>query len=191
MIYVRYDVYKHARNAAWNCLIKYKINSLPVRLKTITDHLGILVVSNSSAAVLAPSDRGRTIKIGTQWYIVVDEYDRPDTRRFTIAHELGHIILGHAMEKGFARSYHFIYKPETETEADVFAARLLCPSVVLRALNIRSPEEIMTACHVSYSCAVNRAQRMEELYRRDKFLVSPLEREVLKNFQEFIERHRE
>lgn len=193
MINLLYGAYQSARDAAWQCLIDYKITALPVPLKPITEQAGIKVIADSSVHLLSPGERGRAEMIGHDWLIIVNDEDSPAARRYTIAHELGHIFLGHDVRKGYTghvRSYRFVVKPQTESEADVFAARLLCPAVILWAMDLHTAAEIAAACNVTMSCAHIRAERMAELYRRGKFLTSPLERQVYENFQGFIETHR-
>lgn len=188
-----YGAYKDARDAAWRCLIDYRISSLPVSLRSITDQAGIKVVSDRSVNLLAPGERGRATQLGQSWLIIVNDEDPAPARRFTIAHELGHILLGHAVQKGYTghiRSYRFVIKPQTESEADVFAARLLCPAVVLWALDIHTTEQIMAVCNVTRACARIRTERMNELYGRNRFLSSPLERQVYENFRGFIKKNR-
>lgn len=41
-----------------------------------------------------------------------------------------------------------------------------------------------------YQAAYHSAGRMKELYRRDKFLTSPLERAVFENFRDYITNNR-
>lgn len=77
-----------------------------------------------------------------------------------------------------------------EQAANQFAARLLAPACVLWALGVHTAEDIMELCHISRQAAQFRAKRMEELYRRDKFLTSPLERKVYQRFQPFIQEYR-
>ncbi|MCM1275558.1 MAG: ImmA/IrrE family metallo-endopeptidase, partial [Lachnospiraceae bacterium] len=67
-------------------------------------------------------------------------------RRFTIAHELGHCVLGHV------RSGRLPNGGE-EREADRFAAALLAPAAVLRACAVRSPEETARLCGITISAA--------------------------------------
>lgn len=69
----------------------------------------------------------------------------------------------------------------------MFASRLLAPACVLWALDARTPEEIASLCKISHQAAAFRAERMELLYRRGKFLASPLERKVYEQFSKFID----
>ncbi len=69
----------------------------------------------------------------------------------------------------------------------MFAARLLAPACVLWGLRLHTWEEMADVCAISKPAAINRAARMEELYRRQKFLTSPLEQRVYEQFKPFID----
>lgn len=182
-----YGVYQNVRDSAWLCLRDYKINKLPVDVLSIARIANVRVIKNSAVNELKPSESGFSCFDGKQWYIVYDDKNSVERNRFTIAHELGHIFLGHKLKKGYvSRTKVFVKKPAIEKEADMFAARILCPSCVLWALNLNTAEEIARVCRVSYTSAQIRAERMTILYERQKFLTSPLEREVYKNFEEYI-----
>lgn len=77
-----------------------------------------------------------------------------------------------------------------EQAADRFAADILMPACVLWGLNIHTPEEIARLCNVSMSAATIRAERMEVLYQRNKFLTHPLERQVYAQFGGFIQKNK-
>lgn len=84
---------------------------------------------------------------GNVHYIVVYRLDgHPARLRFTLAHELGHRLLGHTGAD-----------PAEERETDCFASHLLCPEPVLRAVKelggADAAERLATACYVSVSCA--------------------------------------
>ncbi len=108
--------------------------------------------------------------------------------RFTIAHELGHILLGHEIVAGFS---HFRKiqegKPIEETQADEFAARVLAPACVLWALGASTADDIAALCGISKQAAQTRAQRMAVLRKRNKFLTHPLEKKLFAQFQPWIE----
>lgn len=52
--------------------------------------------------------------------------------RFTIAHELGHILLGHNTADGQRFKINFYSKDPNEVNANAFAAELLVPSLILK-----------------------------------------------------------
>lgn len=196
-----YRDYQNARDAAWRILLDCGVECLPVRLNPVCRRLKIRVLSygkntemieraNLSQAVRRTD--GMTFYAGETPIVLFDEKVLPARAKFTVAHELGHIILGH-VKPGVVtlanREPHPGDAPE-ERAANQFAARLLAPACVLWGLDIHTPEEIMELCHISRQAAQFRAMRMEELYRRDKFLVSPMERKVYQQFQPFIQEYR-
>lgn len=140
--------------------------------------------------MLSDNQCGLSILIDAQWFLIYDETMPITRKRFTVAHELGHIFLGHALKEGFhARQFEGAH-PEDEQEANMYAIRLLAPACVLWGLHLHTPEEIADACAISLSSAQWRAKRMEELYRRNKFLTAPLERKVYRQFESFITEHK-
>lgn len=186
-----YGNYQKARNASWQMLIDFNISSLPVNIKAIADNSKINIIKNSDVGELSENEVAVSFTIKDKWYIVYDDTVRRGRIRFSVAHELGHIFIGHPMyndKHHYARkNFDIENKPLIETEADIFASRLLAPACVLWGLNLHTPEEIMKACDISISAAKIRAERMEVLYKRNKFLTSPLEQKVYNNFKDFID----
>lgn len=187
-----YYKYRQARDAAWQCLIDTSACSLPVKTLKIAAFFGIKVIRNSDADLLEPSEYGCSIvDENGNWTIVYEDSDTPGRIRFTVAHELGHILLGHEIESGFGHYRRIVRnKPMTETQADEFAARILAPACVLWALNITSAAGIERVCGISHQAALYRARRMRVLTERGKFLTSPLERKVFEAFQPWIEQQK-
>lgn len=107
-----------------------------------------------------------------------------------MAHELGHIFLAHAARSGYHTLRYFGSLTQGEREADQFASRLLMPSCVIWGLGLHTSEEIAAAAGVSRIAARERAERMQLLYRRGKFLTEELERAVYNNFADYIARNR-
>jgi len=101
----------------------------------------------------ATSHRGKWC----EWIIAVND-DHPASRlRFTIAHELGHIVLGHETSVGM---------DETETariedEADAFASAFLMPRPdalrELRAVNFRRLVQLKQRWNVSIAFLIRRS----------------------------------
>lgn len=188
-----YGKYKNARDAAWQCLIDCNVTELPIKVMAIARQLGIRVVENSKVKdgnKLSPGESGKSVLQDGQWIIIFDETQSLQRCRFTIIHELGHILLGHKTKGDQHRKTIHITKPEEEKEADVFASRLLAPACVLWALDLHTPKEISKVCDISLTAATNRAKRMDTLYKRNKFLTSPLERQVYESFRGFLMTHK-
>lgn len=102
-------------------------------------------------------------------------------QRYTIAHEIGHILIGDS---------------SSEYEAERFAMGILAPACVLWGLGIHDSESISELCDISLVSARIRAERMRLLYKRERefiekygrscFLRSKLEQQVYKQFEPFI-----
>lgn len=189
-IYGSYKRYQNARDAAWKALIDFHVCELPVSLSRICKDLGITILDNKHANELQPGENGIAVMQNDKWYIIFDDTDIYGKQRFTIAHELGHILMGHEMKNGYYTRRDNISKPADETEADIFASRLLAPACVLWGINARTAEQISEVCSISHAAATIRAERMEVLRKRGKFLTSPLERQVYKQFENYIENNR-
>lgn len=193
-----YRDYQNARDAAWRILLDCKIDCLPVDLNAICRKLKIRVLAYGKnlgmieRAELVPLVRhadGVTFYAQDMPIVLFDEAKPQPRARFTVAHELGHIVLGH-VRPGSVTAANREPQPgdsPEETAANQFAARLLAPACVLWGLGVHTPEEIMELCWISRPAAEFRAQRMAELYRRDKFLTSAIERKVYRQFQPFME----
>lgn len=184
-----YSYYKQARDASWKCLLDTGINFLPVQTLKIAEHFGIDVVKNSTVNMLMPSEYGCSIvdKNG-KWTIIYEDTDPKGRIRFTVAHELGHILLGHELSDGFGHYRRItVGKPTNEKQADEFAARLLAPACVLWALNATSAQAIADLCDISMSAAQYRSKRMEKLVERNMFLTHPMEKKVFQAFAPWIE----
>lgn len=187
---MQYGRYKNVRNASWQCLIDFNVQELPVKVMTIANQAGISVhkYSNVSEDRLSTGESGVTFIKNNKIHIVYRDAETDERCRFTIAHELGHIFLGHSLTGNDIYRTFDVSKPEIEQEADVFASRLLAPACVLWGLNLHTAEEIARFCKISLSAAQVRADRMEILYKRNMFLSHPLERKVFNNFRDFIEK---
>ncbi len=180
---MNYEQYKNARNASWQCLIDYKINSLPVKVSQIAKQSDITLLKNSVANLLSKNESGITLVQDDKLYIIYADEQSPQRCRFTIAHELGHIFLGHLFNdsgNGFATT------DDAEHSANVFARDLLAPACVLHELQALTSAAIANLCDISLEAATYRAERIAELERRKAFYLHPLERQVKKQFADFI-----
>lgn len=189
-----YSVYKNIRDNAWQFLIDYNIKSLPVDLLYIAESAGIQVVRNSDVNILSGGESGRCIynEKKDKWHLIYDDECTVGRRRFTIAHELAHIFLGHELIYGETGRTFSSDKPQSEIEADTFAMRLLAPACVLKELGITTAEDIEKLCGISKTSAKIRVQRMAKLYKNsDHFYESPLEKQVGESFKYFIDENKQ
>lgn len=207
-----YGLYKNARNASWQCLIRHNVRALPVSMSKIfrTEEIPLgrycdnaEQIKQSGLEWLLENDGFAIRDSSGQIYVYYNEQCTPQRIRFTLAHELGHIYLGHLACGHGATQYSPRNREPLETrdpaerDANVFASRLLAPACVLWRLGIHGPEEIARLCQISMTAAQFRAERLNLLYQREAewlatkgrscFLQSPLERQVLSQFDGYIQ----
>lgn len=188
--FMQYDIYKQARNAAWEFLIKNNVRQLPVSLSAICAQNGITLLRDNLCIYLTDNDRGTTYLRNGVYSIVLNCFDSVQVQRYTTAHELGHIYLKHPMRNGkYGRSFGVQRQPKSpmEYQAERFAIDILAPACVLWGLNLHTAEDIARICNISMQAAKIRAERMELLYQRNMFLSHPLERQVFQQFGKFVE----
>lgn len=197
--------YKNSRDAAWQMLIKNRIASLPVSVQKIckSERVKLFTYEEGSALIQKLGLEEHTIEndafsIGRR--IFYDDTKPAARQRFSVAHELGHIVLHTPNE---VTVYNREISPgddPIEREANIFASRLLAPLCVLHYLDLNSAAEIAEVCNISMTAAEIRYMRLCEIRERDRrsrerngygcFLLSPFERKVLENFKDFITEHR-
>lgn len=193
--------YKNSRDAAWQMLIKNRISSLPVSVQKIckSERVKLFTYEEGSALIRKLGLEEHTVEndafsIGRR--IFYDDTKPATRQRFSVAHELGHIVLHNPTE---ATVYNREISPSEspiEREANIFASRLLAPLCVLHFLNLNSAKEVAEVCNISTTAAEIRYERLCKIRERDRatergcFLLSPLERKVFENFKGFIARHK-
>lgn len=181
-----YENYKNSRDLAWRILIDQHITELPVSVSGICRNLGIAI------KLYEPEDdnSGYSTIIGGKAVIFVSSKDSPARQRFTAAHELGHILLGHVGKYKLVNREPSSEDNPIEQAANIFASRLLAPACVLWGCGVKDSEQISKLCNISQQAAGYRMERMELLYKRNAFLKSPLERQVYDNFKFYIKKNK-
>lgn len=184
-----YRDYQKSRDLAWEVLINEGVRELPVRVTALCRQMGIYV--HEFVPEREDMSDGFTMMIHGSPHIFISSACSVQRQRFTAAHELGHVLLGHIGKYQLVNREPSREDSPIEQSANVFAARILAPACVLWALDARTPEQIAKLCQISYQAASFRAERMELLYQRNKFLSSPLERSVYQQFAGYIDRMRQ
>ena len=179
---------------AWKVLIECDIREFSVNLAKIINHYGIYLIRYSESDYInrhsSPNEDGFSRLIDCKPVIYYNDKKPIYRARFTLAHEIGHILLGHlANGETLHRNTEYDVLDVREQQANVFARDLLMPAIVLHNLNIKSSEDIARICNVSMLSAEIRYKRLTELNERNVFNRHPLERQVYRQFNEYIKRH--
>lgn len=143
---------KEARHKAKAILKTANIVSPAVNLNTIY-HLAQrdfnLIIQGANATVLPTNVDGITKRDGDEVFILYNESVSVARQRFTVAHELGHLYLGHVHG---GSSIDLGTKNFDEIEANQFAAHLLIPPLFLRKdikAGQKDPKELAKIYQVS------------------------------------------
>ena len=194
--FMNYKEYQESRNAVWQILIDEGVNELPIKVSQICKNLGIITKTYDSEE----EDDGYSLILEGSPFIFINRNMPKARQRFTCAHELGHIILGHVGKYKLVNREPSPYDSPIEQQANIFASRLLAPACVLHELGISDAKSIAKTCGISIKAAEFRAQRLKKLEERDKlfrrlynhgcFYLSPLEAEVARQFKDYIEKNK-
>ena len=183
---MNYRDYIGSRDLSWKILSEQQICALPVSVSAVCRNLGIMI------KYYEPTDEnsGYCTIICRQPVIFVSSLETPERQRFTAAHELGHILLGHVGKYRLVNRAPSTSDNAIEQAANMFAARLLAPACVLWGCGVTNAQQISKLCKISVQAAEFRMQRMQVLYKRQAFFSSSLERSVYANFTDFIGKNR-
>ncbi|RJP28010.1 MAG: ImmA/IrrE family metallo-endopeptidase [Candidatus Omnitrophota bacterium] len=148
--------YSHASKIAQKALKEAQVNAPPVDVNKILNGLRINFLPYSFpdkvSAIL--------LKDNNMLVIGVNKNHPPNRQRFSIAHEIGHYLLGHYKEifvdtaeisEGRFEAADEEHNKVQEQEANYFAGELLMPSDMLKKdfLKLKNVEEIAKLYQVS------------------------------------------
>jgi hypothetical protein len=121
---------KFAKGLAEKLLKDAAITELPVSLQKIIEYLKTKYDLDVQKVSLSKAVSGLLVTcrdIDGEYSTIIFNENHPWCRkRFTIAHEIGHLLLGHTCNKNDPTTAH------NEKEANCFAAELLVPAKVLK-----------------------------------------------------------
>lgn len=108
-------------NKIQKCVQDLVIEQGSAELNIICENMGIMVLSLE----LPESVNGFAMQTRGRWFIVLNNMLDDDRKRFTTAHELGHIVM-HGCTNSINLSLNtYFCTSKYEREADMFAAYLL------------------------------------------------------------------
>lgn len=143
---------------AWECLQENNIETLGTDTSALLKQIGYIVKPYSAASEYLEHlglanmvIKYNAITITADKIVLFNDSLSHKEKNITLAHELGHIYLGHSSFDGvLGKSNSDTKENEQEKEADAFALELLAPTPVLATLNITSANEISRLTGLSF-----------------------------------------
>ncbi|MEA5057736.1 MAG: ImmA/IrrE family metallo-endopeptidase [Anaerotignum propionicum] len=192
----------YLQHAAWRFILDQNINSLPVDPFRIARKNGWIIYTYEEFATLVNKSVETLISRYENdgfafWsrrdgcFIICYNSTLPfSVCRWTLLHEMAHIYLKHiSSENPLLSRVRTQERSLLEVEAQGFARRVLCPSIVLHNCKAFEPEEIMRLCGISREAAGYRSDYIKKLELRGKFRVDPLEIQVEDQFFCFVRKY--
>lgn len=132
---------------ATNILIESNVMFFPLNPVKIANKYNIIVISyekfekeglGSQSDCLKISNDGFCFSKNNKYFIVYnDKITSKNRRRFTITHELAHILLGHIDNNGYKHNIS-----QMESEANMLTSFLLAPITVAHMCDVNSEKEM-------------------------------------------------
>jgi Zn-dependent peptidase ImmA (M78 family) len=124
-----------------------KVNptSIPVPVEKYAQEVGAVIRPQSD---LGPDEAGYCFQSNGNHFICTNANDRVERQRFTVCHELAHIVLGLPSQHGSLPWWSYAKRPLAEILCDVFAAELLLPHDLFKpeaesaAINLAAIEDL-------------------------------------------------
>lgn len=138
-----------SRNIARKLLTDIGINNYPILIRDIINHIKREKDLSVYAWAFGKDIDGIQITEGEKAAIGYNQAQHPHRQRFTVAHEIGHLLLGHTT-KNFILDLNS--KKSEEIEANKFAAELLMPLKLLKKdfqNGMKNAKDIAKAYNVS------------------------------------------
>ena len=147
-----------ARKSARNLIKSAKITCFPVLLKQIAKVVPDLLIDGKE---LDDTISGMQVTYRGKAFIRYNSTHSNTRNRFTVAHEIGHLLLGHTSDCGRGMESN----SPLETEANQFAAELLMPLSLLKEAmkTYTTVSSLARHCWVSKDAMSNRVMEMKLL----------------------------
>jgi len=163
-----YDIYEHYEWALYSCR----------EIEALRGKNDPLAKSVRVSGVDAKTYRSRA---DGMYITVYDESQIPDRIRWTLAHEIGHIVLKHLEEFDLTEINRGLNSEQyrvLENEANAFAAELLAPLYILKRLNIENDYDISKYFLLSGEASRNRANALKNNQKKT-YIKSALVYEII------------
>lgn len=155
------------------------LHSLPINPFDVCNKLCVPVVSYSEACdygfhaiiqkISCVDVDGFCYKDDSNHFVIFyDDARTPKERiNFTIAHELGHIVLGHLKNVTMRPRYMTNRRNDPrEREADAFAGELIRPPILFVLIGWQLPHHIRAICNITYEAAAVCSKQVQILRKK-------------------------
>lgn len=173
-------IYRNIEESAVNLYQELKINNAAFDVFDVANRKGYKVIPYSMLNRMKREylrDNGFDAvnfydKRINRYVIIYDDMPSLQRQRFSIMHEIGHILLGHKQESDLAR-----------IQANYFAAYALAPSPLIHLYDIEDYIELAETFNISQECAMLCASRYNNWlqYGSKEFL--PYEHKLIQLFE--------
>ena len=201
--------YKHIQTIINNVFISCKLNSYPIdlfllfknykncRVISYSTHMKKFNLTEEETISYFGSDEGCTVYNPSKdryiiFYNDLDSYFKiPERIRWTLAHELGHVLLEHHKLSDKTKIFRSTLSDDEyswmESEANRFASLLLANPIILDKLNINSKTDIKKYCNISLEAS---RYRYESLLKWQKYRYTTKDDFIILNqFKDFFNRN--
>lgn len=179
--------YKFAIECAYDFLIENEISSLPFNPFKICEINGWKIEKASDVAKYLDCSVDNLLKkklkttdgiaiycpTTDEYRIVYNDLLHNSGRiRWTLTHEIGHIVLRHlssdvtSLSRGKLNDLEYV---TYEREADCFAGIVLAPPIVLDRIGVKNSSAIQNICFISYLASQSRFNYIKNLYNFNDF----------------------
>lgn len=141
------EMYYKIKRDILNLYIEFNVNKLPIDVFSIARKMGfelraVYPEEEMFSIFIDKGCLGFTLEIGNRKVICYRADVCLGCQRFTVAHEIAHVRMGHKEESELAKKI-----------ADTYAANLLVPEVLIHFTKCKTVENIYRTFEVSYECA--------------------------------------
>ncbi|MBQ7037744.1 MAG: ImmA/IrrE family metallo-endopeptidase [Clostridia bacterium] len=175
------------KEIAQHVLLEHGISGLPFGVGDLSRALGI------TAKLTKPFEiqewgGGIAHLMNNEPYIFVDPSYCIEYQKFTAAHEIGHILLGHLGSWTDANGTQYANRKCNEAEANAFAEELTMPECVLMSCGITTVRQIKKLCRILPEDSKQVVERVRQrLKSGDPF--TPTEQQLVRQFADYIQQH--
>lgn len=168
--------YESIKNDVVNMYVDCDISAIPIDVFDLCDRLGYILKPYSSLGMEKSNKIMNLIEDGFHRFengkvvIYYNDSILEGRIRFTIMHEIGHIIRK-----------HYQYSQLAENEANWFAAYALCPPPIIDKFEINDCDDLISKFNITYDCAYNSMNRYIAWKKRNMPLLE-YERKLIQQF---------